>query len=158
MPVGLNGAPCGHFYPRSPYGERLKSVIAGTFRSLISIHALLTESDPPVKTVNVRGHDFYPRSPYGERRNAHPEIRRPYAISIHALLTESDSFAPNPKTNATISIHALLTESDAVSAAAQSPASPFLSTLSLRRATEKAISCKWTDGISIHALLTESDI
>ena len=33
----------------------------------ISIHALLTESDPPVKTVNVRGHDFYPRSPYGER-------------------------------------------------------------------------------------------
>ena len=67
LPVGLNGAPCGHFYPRSPYGERLKSVIAGTFRSLISIHALLTESDPPVKTVNVRGHDFYPRSPYGER-------------------------------------------------------------------------------------------
>ena len=56
-----------HFYPRSPCGERRKSI--GTLRtvSVISIHALLAESD-----------------------SGHPETRPSCAISIHALLAESD--------------------------------------------------------------------
>ena len=56
-----------------------------------------------------------------------------------------------------ISIHALLAESDAVCVAVQSPASQFLSTLSLRRATSRKYPVILGRGISIHALLAESD-
>ena len=105
-----------------------------------------------------RFHDFYPRSPCGERPTGACDGSNSDFISIHALLAESDaSFAGLCKTNF-----------------------PFLSTLSLRRATSG-----WTDGgqtrtnfyprspcgerqvgipntntskkISIHALLAESD-
>ena len=80
---------------------------------VISIHALLTESDgsPPPCARPTR--DFYPRSPYGERRNGCLQTRQLYAISIHALLTESDAHSRQ----------------------SQKQHHPFLSTLSLRRAT-----------------------
>ena len=57
-----------HFYPRSPCGERLTSVVSSVGTIGISIHALLAESD-------------------------HAPNRRPYRynISIHALLAESDA-------------------------------------------------------------------
>ena len=81
--------------------------------ALISIHALLTESDQksslftPLKisflsTLSLRRAtwnttkleynpiDFYPRSPYGERLLMLNGILRSFEISIHALLTESD--------------------------------------------------------------------
>ena len=61
------------------------------------------------------------------------------------------------KSSIEISIHALLAESDAVYAAVQSPASQFLSTLSLRRATYLINTYHRIFGISIHALLAESD-
>ena len=81
--------------------------------SIISIHALLAESDE-FQSVGI-AHLF---------------------ISIHALLAESDRQSgalPQPPPH--ISIHALLAESDF---AAQRPVrrhAKFLSTLSLRRAT-----------------------
>ena len=124
------------FYPRSPCGERPSARIIQSnpriFLSTlslrratldvtiigrtwgISIHALLAESDVGaiLKLQCILG-DFYPRSPCGERRNGHPDTRRPYVISIHALLAESDI----------ISMVLLLLWT------------PFLSTLSLRRAT-----------------------
>ena len=56
-----------HFYPRSPCGERRLAVGAQQGFFVISIHALLAESD--------QGADF-----------GHKMIR----ISIHALLAESD--------------------------------------------------------------------
>ena len=56
-----------YFYPRSPCGERLDDILAGVNELLISIHALLAESDPPVDTSSVK-----------------------VSISIHALLAESD--------------------------------------------------------------------
>ena len=55
------------FYPRSPCGERLVPRVKGGERYIISIHALLAESDP---------------SFCGLASNA--------GISIHALLAESD--------------------------------------------------------------------
>ena len=78
-------------------------------------------------------------------------------ISIHALLAESDArsawfFATFP-----ISIHALLAESDAARFALVVLEKLFLSTLSLRRATDKAARMAARVGISIHALLAESD-
>ena len=56
-----------HFYPRSPCGERQVLGLLGWLRVLISIHALLAESD-----VTVLG------------------IQHRVGISIHALLAESD--------------------------------------------------------------------
>ena len=80
---------------------------------MISIHALLTESDRSRETENGHSHNFNPRSPHGERlqvvlyigqqrfrfqstlssRRATDRITAIYhhqRISIHALLTESD--------------------------------------------------------------------
>ena len=78
------------FYPRSPCGERQSLGLVGWLRVLISIHALLAESDgksnklagPKLvflstlslrrattstkKKINPANH-FYPRSPCGER-------------------------------------------------------------------------------------------
>ena len=101
------------------------------------------------------------------------------AISIHALLAESDACQPSQVYQASISIHALLAESDGVisstfllccnfyprSPCGERPVSisrsggftPFLSTLSLRRATGCFIEYIHNAEISIHALLAESD-
>ena len=99
------------FYPRSPCGERLNSIIdiinnviflstlslrratwadtSYNLSDIISIHALLAESDQPRKT-EVPG----------------------AIISIHALLAESDGKIDTRRSIKMISIHALLAESD----------------------------------------------
>ena len=124
-----------HFYPRSPCGERLFSIfdvyLVCIFLStlslrratvhydnynlhcVISIHALLAESDDPVKSESLTTYfisihallaesdirqeqqtefceHFYPRSPCGERRRRSVKLFRQNYISIHALLAESD--------------------------------------------------------------------
>ena len=57
-----------------------------------------------------------------------------------------------------ISIHALLAESDGVAQGADTGDKVFLSTLSLRRATDdEMIFEEQIEQISIHALLAESD-
>ena len=149
------------FYPRSPCGERHMGVYEQEHSYAISIHALLAESDLKrclirfstfrflstlslrratlpagilrrwqrifLSTLSLRratcrarsrrqpSSNFYPRSPCGERR-AYRDLRccRPQ-ISIHALLAESDG-----------SVHRTI-----------DTASRFLSTLSLRRATQQ---------------------
>ena len=80
-----------YFYPRSPCGERHISVVSFGARIeflstlslrrataqrkihrpvyLISIHALLAESDRPAPRGRCGHADFYPRSPCGERRS-----------------------------------------------------------------------------------------
>ena len=100
-------------------------------------------------------------------------------ISIHALLAESDMFVNLRVLDGSISIHALLAESDPPRVASlfgrcyfypRSPCGerlisqangcatiPFLSTLSLRRATIHDFSALHDILISIHALLAESD-
>ncbi len=123
---------------------------------VISIHALLAESDRPCQVVIIIVDNFYPRSPCGERhwldagclprdeflstlslrratRRSIKLFRQNY-ISIHALLAESDSVTTSFQGGFAISIHALLAESDA-------------HRLNGRKAS----------GISIHALLAESD-
>ena len=214
-----------HFYPRSPCGERHKtkqtqnpprrflstlslrratsSIKEVSKYVVISIHALLAESDAQTaKNTSIAGHfyprspcgerlvgaisqlqcihDFYPRSPCGERpivnnivfvpgqflstlslrraTSAHPETRQHDAISIHALLAESDltsvvssagtmdfyprspcgerlKLFPERFCDPLISIHALLAESDNRFGRPIDVQLVFLSTLSLRRAT-----------------------
>ena len=102
-----------NFNPRSPHGERPSTLTISEGFHLISIHALLTESDQTAaenaQDAAISIHalltesdvgcyqsgsivivNFNPRSPHGERRNrlAVPLIHG--LISIHALLTESD--------------------------------------------------------------------
>ena len=64
----MGGLNCnGNFYPRSPCGERPDKSHKPAEQKLISIHALLAESD---STLN--------------------DIFELFPISIHALLAESD--------------------------------------------------------------------
>ena len=105
-----------------------------------------------------------------------------FRISIHALLAESDLIALfDFPIVPVISIHALLAESDVGFRRDNNARCIFLSTLSLRRATESQPPCahpttnfyprspcgerrqrRWLDSthrrISIHALLAESDV
>ena len=126
----------------------------------ISIHALLAESDSvpfrpashrskflstlSLRRATPRGDscyldniDFYPRSPCGERpRQLCPGCRCCH-ISIHALLAESDNATEYVVRSSAISIHALLAESDVSPDTSSTQCRLFLSTLSLRRATNK---------------------
>ena len=126
-----------NFYPRSPCGERRCGLRGCSYQA---------------------GH-FYPRSPCGERRKANPSLYDPArTISIHALLAESD--VPHPRQRrgcAVISIHALLAESDGGASSRTPRPCTFLSTLSLRRATQRRPVYRRAVLISIHALLAESD-
>ena len=104
----------GHFYPRSPCGERL------------SKQAAKSQAAPY----------FYPRSPCGERQAVLQQAQQEADISIHALLAESDvSWEGGIDRVEIISIHALLAESDNLLLRRFLSMSLFLSTLSLRRAT-----------------------
>ena len=80
-------------------------------------------------------------------------------ISIHALLAESDFVGyVRGVFLLRISIHALLAESDHRLYSLVTTIPSFLSTLSLRRATQEIPSeCCSGTSISIHALLAESD-
>ena len=147
-----------HFYPRSPCGERLHKPGLFFQQAVISIHALLAESDRCARRRNHRNRHFYPRSPCGERPNQSDLRFLLFCISIHALLAESDlwvlmgglnfnDFYPRspcgerrhwsgvPVVGCPISIHALLAESDTWQRGSRITYVEFLSTLSLRRAT-----------------------
>ena len=86
--------------------------LPGWLRVLISIHALLAESDSTTLTFPGFGmisiHALLAESDY---RISKAHGRTP-AISIHALLAESDEAEDSYKDTVTISIHALLAESD----------------------------------------------
>ena len=126
----------GYFYPRSPCGERLRKLAdaleaplisihallaesdrkyhtADRVRAYISIHALLAESDIPPSITPTASRNFYPRSPCGERQAIYPSSTPP-----------KEYFYPRSPCGE---------RRDTVSA----PDKPeeFLSTLSLRRAT-----------------------
>ena len=103
---------------------------------MISIHALLAESNGGPGGQNAVILHFYPRSPCGERRNTGSAAMVPPTISIHALLAESDLSYYFRKYLFLISIHALLAESDALRSPRIALMVGFLSTLSLRRATQ----------------------
>ena len=101
------------FYPRSPCGERPAPAALSPSSALISIHALLAESD----TDTIR------------------KTQRPYVISIHALLAESDRHWQMGHSLARQFLSTLSLRRATSSLNADSGIRVFLSTLSLRRAT-----------------------
>ena len=91
-------------------------------------------------------HYFYPRSPCGERQQAKAFKVSALRISIHALLAESDNLrVVDGSRSSIISIHALLAESDCFDRIMNVSNGLFLSTLSLRRATE--LNSSWISSI-----------
>ena len=117
-PIYCTG-PESNFYPRSPCGERRKNRVGGGNALVISIHALLAESDWAAITLREVLSYFYPRSPCGERQTClkHPTMGKRFLstlslrratgsdtriiidgkISIHALLAESDHCFKSPE-------------------------------------------------------------
>ena len=186
-PCGERRAGRGHVASRQQFLSTL-SLRRATMRcdsrplqGPISIHALLAESDALHWRIIRPDRDFYPRSPCGERRASQSyslamilflstlSLRRatlanssrapPTVISIHALLAESDqSVTTSFQGGFAISIHALLAESDDRQQNGPVRHSGFLSTLSLRRATQLVDGVARCVIISIHALLAESDV
>ena len=125
---------------------------------MISIHALLAESDLLLQGFVKQIFHFYPRSPCGERPEQKNSKCQYLPISIHALLAESDGILVfcGPQGSGFLSTLSLrratcpfLTFEICVL---------FLSTLSLRRATRRSVKLFRQNYISIHALLAESDI
>ena len=80
--------------------------------------------------------DFYPRSPCGERHNINSSVNTADQISIHALLAESDLTIMLYDASALIFLSTLSLRRATQPKIHQWPdESQFLSTLSLRRAT-----------------------
>ena len=104
-----------YFYPRSPCGERLWLLTSTLTNRMISIHALLAESDRLCDYCERTGIAFL--STLSLRRATHN-------VQIKFLLVP-------------ISIHALLAESDLLVVLCRILRMLFLSTLSLRRATRR---------------------
>ena len=104
-----------NFYPRSPCGERHTSCIIVGLRILISIHALLAESDYVMYNSRLANTNFYPRSPCGER------------LAIGLSTKSISNFYPRSPCGERRGLLTL-----------QNLLQQFLSTLSLRRATHNA--------------------
>ena len=146
-----------NFYPRSPCGERRRRGVLCYLDNIISIHALLAESDAAIANAVLIASDFYPRSPCGERQivaglrshtpNFYP--RSPCGERRHA---------PRPCGSTTpIFLSTLSLRRATVYALKLARPMLFLSTLSLRRATVHYDNYNLHCVISIHALLAESD-
>ena len=156
MPVSISGTPQFNFYPRSPCGERRTERLAGTWTIYFYPRSPCGERPAPVALRLTLGGFL---STLSLRRATAIDLYTGNAvlISIHALLAESDKNTLSNVINRSISIHALLAESDhpigvlvrvvkiSIHAllAESDPENPmigvnkipFLSTLSLRRAT-----------------------
>ena len=145
----------------------------------ISIHALLAESDPPVRDVIQWEGIFLSTLSLRRATQEFACIAWQFTISIHALLAESDhstryissqrshfyprspcgerllplrGLGPQPQFLSTLSLRRATHGRYSLRRSA-----PFLSTLSLRRATTGAGVGLYLVTISIHALLAESD-
>ena len=106
----------GYFYPRSPCGERLPYVYILVNTFLISIHALLAESDNPLKLAQTS-----------------------LIISIHALLAESDQQDKHRPHHEGEFLSTLSLRRATFNTMQIVIIVIFLSTLSLRRATTSAM-------------------
>ena len=170
-----------HFYPRSPCGERPVTRVARTPTTVISIHALLAESDLTImlydssaliflSTLSLRratdtltddvspGGNFYPRSPCGERLTNVVSSAGTMDFYPRSPCGERRYVRSDRPNFTRISIHALLAESDVTSSTVIVilsknfyPRSPC----GERRQVKQT--CRAKISISIHALLAESD-
>ena len=125
-----------YFYPRSPCGERHGQDVllpaALEFLSTLSLRrATIGGSTNQTHKIN-----FYPRSPCGERHQSRGSVSMPrYHFYPRSPCGERPATTANKALKKVISIHALLAESDDAWYIMRKCVELFLSTLSLRRAT-----------------------
>ena len=132
-------------------------IVIIVMRTVISIHALLAESDAGHPVDGCRRVHFYPRSPCGERppnrnlcqRNrtflSTLSLRRATRNTVRVMLRHKHFYPRSPCGERQRSMGMEIKRK------------LFLSTLSLRRATLSRAFCSSDIKISIHALLAESD-
>ncbi len=87
---GKGPAEHGDFNPRSPRGERPRSIFQVADAKWISIHAPRVGSDPNAGCGSIGRSDFNPRSPRGERLRGKEVNNEQAKISIHAPRVGSD--------------------------------------------------------------------
>ena len=130
--------------------------LLGWLRVLISIHALLAESDSPCCGWLEVIYYFYPRSPCGER------LASPFSIfwicHFYPRSPCGERLQTSKLCNPLLTFLSTLSLRRATNTRTYRVYCPaFLSTLSLRRATCFSIPYRLKVTISIHALLAESD-
>ena len=168
-----------YFYPRSPCGERRKingcvslystflstlSLRRATFglnlsecATIISIHALLAESDTAHTHRPRQGKNFYPRSPCGERLTVSHVSEMPSKfLSTLSLRRATWRCRPGLR-GCPISIHALLAESDPTAWCSWLSYWNFYPRSPCGERPNNVLPAYAACGISIHALLAESD-
>ena len=146
-----------HFYPRSPCGERPGLGVGLYLATEISIHALLAESDQANGCTTVPNFNFYPRSPCGERHVACPFWKTIENFYPRSPCGERHQTQNPPRRNTPYFYpRSPCGERPIVNNIIFVPRK-FLSTLSLRRATNVRSNRANFSRISIHALLAESD-
>ena len=125
-----------------------------TFLSTLSLRRATAIHDTQINEHN----NFYPRSPCGERRSNCNGRRYDFYFYPRSPCGERPFYQYRKSGKQGISIHALLAESDLKRPKKPLETEEFLSTLSLRRATNSSVTTADKEArISIHALLAESD-
>ena len=148
-----------YFYPRSPCGERPTYFDISSIDDLISIHALLAESDNVTNFSRKIKSNFYPRSPCGERQ-LYINRTAKTIIFLSTLSLRRATEDANNSSNANLHFYprSPCGERLGLLKKPRTTTALFLSTLSLRRATTKwQVLDVQPKEISIHALLAESD-
>ena len=134
-----------YFYPRSPCGERLYTDLDSSYGALISIHALLAESDRGGHINKARSQHFYPRSPCGERharaRSGQQRSRFLSTLSLRRATRQLVTVCSVIRFLSTLSLRRATCAGDSHFRLYN----VFLSTLSLRRATCKSKSVQRRD-------------
>ena len=123
-----------YFYPRSPCGERLRQHSKPDGGRIFLSTLSLRRATVAYSHIAACKCDFYPRSPCGERR------------THLARIAAADNFYPRSPCGERRAM-GITIKANGV----------FLSTLSLRRATNSGTQADPAKSISIHALLAESD-
>ena len=125
----------GDFYPRSPCGER-RSRLSRLSRLPAFLSTLSLRRATTIATASKNRYlHFYPRSPCGERHRHKTGRVHDGHFYPRSPCGERPSQGGLFQCQDTISIHALLAESDQPRSRKTGRLPPFLSTLSLRRAT-----------------------
>ena len=125
-----------YFYPRSPCGERPPRGGSCYLDNIISIHALLAESDLTIMLYNTSSLIFLSTLSLRRATRLPTALRTPHQRFLSTLsLRRATAYPDMIICTNVISIHALLAESDLRHCTTYLNCSRFLSTLSLRRAT-----------------------
>ena len=146
-----------NFYPRSPCGERLLLHCHSPRSGHISIHALLAESDNSIYEIGDISMLFLSTLSLRRATSTTPPSAPIFAISIHALLAESDTQTQKTPHFTSYFYPRSPCGERHLWDAHRVKVYKFLSTLSLRRATDQGANNQPEQQISIHALLAESD-